>query len=478
MRFKRFGRTLFCLLLVCCLMFNIATIPARASAAAITTTVIGVSAALVVGSILIGMGVSPGSTTTDFDTVVGNCIDYLSDAGTWVIDGLCTVWSITNGNYKYAVDEGLIETVRNWFCNDSGVLDTSSAYYSCYTSRACTSFADALAYAQFCPAAYIGYDSSGNKCVIVTNVSDYAILSDGVLTIYGYGTNHSIWYNGLTNFSVRGSATVTYKYSNVVQLTTSRPVSTSADLVLSSLMSPGISIATGYADWAAPAVGIDDSTETETGTYDVLYTYGTYIEDGGTNNGTSGDEEDGDKTLKWLYPLGLAATLSEQLALTQEQVQAGESTYEYQDSDTGTDTETGVITGTFADTAVGTFINSLIDALWTPIEWIGAQIAAVPAAITDFFTFDTDISTYVVEISSFFPFCIPWDIYHFFELFQAEPEAPHFVFDVPFPYMEDDWHIEIDLSSWDTVASWLRAVELIGFIVGLALVTREKFLRG
>ena len=88
-----------------------------------------------------------------------------------------------------------------------------------------------------------------------------------------------------------------------------------------------------------------------------------------------------------------------------------------------------------------------------------------------------DISDYKIDLTQFFPFCLPFDIYAFFELLAAEPEAPHLEFDINFPYMKEPWHLVIDLSDWDGVALLLRRLELLGFIIGLCVFTREKFLR-
>ena len=91
---------------------------------------------------------------------------------------------------------------------------------------------------------------------------------------------------------------------------------------------------------------------------------------------------------------------------------------------------------------------------------------------------DININDFTFPLKDFFPFCIPWDIYNMFTLFLTEPQAPHLEFDIEFPYMEEPWHLVIDLSAWDSVAQILRSLELIGFCVGLGLFTREKFLRG
>lgn len=76
-----------------------------------------------------------------------------------------------------------------------------------------------------------------------------------------------------------------------------------------------------------------------------------------------------------------------------------------------------------------------------------------------------------------FPFCIPFDIYAFFECMAAEPEAPAFTWRFYIPGICDE-EIEIDLAAFDSAARILRTMELLLFIVGLAFVTRDKFLRG
>lgn len=76
-----------------------------------------------------------------------------------------------------------------------------------------------------------------------------------------------------------------------------------------------------------------------------------------------------------------------------------------------------------------------------------------------------------------FPFCIPFDIYAFFECLAADPVAPSFTWRFYVPGICDE-EIEIDLSDFDSVAQIVRTMELLAFIVGLALVTRNRFLRG
>lgn len=74
-----------------------------------------------------------------------------------------------------------------------------------------------------------------------------------------------------------------------------------------------------------------------------------------------------------------------------------------------------------------------------------------------------------------FPFCIPFDLIDALEVLDAEPVAP--AIDVPIPYMSEkgmQTHtIKIDLSEYDSVALLLRRMEVLFFIVGLILITRN-----
>lgn len=90
---------------------------------------------------------------------------------------------------------------------------------------------------------------------------------------------------------------------------------------------------------------------------------------------------------------------------------------------------------------------------------------ATPEDITDM----TDMMT-TPELKSVFPFCIPWDLYNLFLIFDTgeNRRAPHIVFTFP----GTDWNVDVDLAQFDPVAALLRLLELIAFIAGLAVATR------
>lgn len=78
-------------------------------------------------------------------------------------------------------------------------------------------------------------------------------------------------------------------------------------------------------------------------------------------------------------------------------------------------------------------------------------------------------------LEKLFPFCIPFDIYNFINLLDAEPVPPSFKW--KFIVYKKKYEISIDLKEWNSVAEILRNMELICFCVGLALITRSRMIK-
>ena len=89
-----------------------------------------------------------------------------------------------------------------------------------------------------------------------------------------------------------------------------------------------------------------------------------------------------------------------------------------------------------------------------------------------------EIDDFKLDLTGFFPFCLPYDIYEFLSILAADPVAPVFTWEIAVPQLGRTFEIEVDLSTWDDVAGLFRKLELLAFIVGLAYVTREKYIRG
>lgn len=93
-----------------------------------------------------------------------------------------------------------------------------------------------------------------------------------------------------------------------------------------------------------------------------------------------------------------------------------------------------------------------------------------------------EVGEYVVPgLSEVFPFCLPFDVYNFLSALAADPVPPSFTCELAFPeQLGGSQYIEIDLDNptFNQLASVLRTMELLLFIVGLAYVTRSRFIRG
>ena len=125
MNFKRIGRMFLCLLLVCCLLLQ--TSPIKAHATGFEGILGGMTAPLpapiVIGSILIGLGITAVETGV-FEELVGFVEDKLEAAGE-VVNGMIDTWVVSDGETEtYTVSEELIQGTLEgvW---DSGMIISS-----------------------------------------------------------------------------------------------------------------------------------------------------------------------------------------------------------------------------------------------------------------------------------------------------------------------------------------------------------------
>lgn len=80
------------------------------------------------------------------------------------------------------------------------------------------------------------------------------------------------------------------------------------------------------------------------------------------------------------------------------------------------------------------------------------------------------------KLTDKFPFCIPWDVAKCVEGFKRSAD-PKVNFKIPFPYV-GSFNVNFDLSDYETPLSILRFFELLGFILGILILTRNHFTRG
>ena len=100
---------------------------------------------------------------------------------------------------------------------------------------------------------------------------------------------------------------------------------------------------------------------------------------------------------------------------------------------------------------------------------------------------DIDPKNYTADLKKIFPFCIPFDLVHLIQAFEAEPEAPVFEFPLDLE-LENPWtgkkildyhHVfKLDMSDYEPVIKIFRIFEIIFFIIGLLMITRQQMIKG
>ena len=128
MNFKKIFRTLVCLVLVCALLVSVSPIRAKA----FVSEYLAVTAGIVIGSVLLGLGVgmAADSTSEVLTDMVVSCQDFLTLNYDFVTDEQkIEVWSTGSLDIPYVVDQSLIEAIRTWLF-DSFAINTETGEIS------------------------------------------------------------------------------------------------------------------------------------------------------------------------------------------------------------------------------------------------------------------------------------------------------------------------------------------------------------
>ena len=93
---------------------------------------------------------------------------------------------------------------------------------------------------------------------------------------------------------------------------------------------------------------------------------------------------------------------------------------------------------------------------------------------------ETSGKYYVKGLQSVFPFCIPFDVIDFLGCLSAPAQAPHFKIPIKYPTLKgmETYEVDLDLSKFNDVAKVVRVCETLLFCVGLAVATRNLYIRG
>lgn len=479
---NRYFKTGICLLMAFCLILFIS--PIRAHATAATVAIAGVStvsvpAALVIGAAAIALGIMVGVSSNDFQHMVSNATSTLSN---WVKDGTVELMRVVDeaGTSVYYAASDFMEALRNHF-SDAGVLsslmstsknipnldygyfwsDIPFGYVTFTCSEANTYFRmyySRVLNGQF----YSGYDYGQKYSTYTTKADNRGNSYNGYYLVCSYGNlengsipSHLASLPCLGDFTKEQLKMYETSYDGSWggaprYVTTHCPLlfTSSLDLTLGNL----------------PSVPVDGTSARQ---WSEEYTDKGLHVIGGSNDPDPPDQNNG----RWFWPLALGLTAAELYAFSQADEWSGKTPQEFDDYSTKTEYE--IVSRPEVEFGQSIEISPITKPDVDP------DPGNNPGSGTDSPSGSTPIdepSHYTIDLKEFFPFCIPWDLYEFMNILAAEPRAPEF--DWVIYYDGEEYKVHIDLSAWDSVAALFRTLELLGFIVGLAYVTRAKYIRG
>ena len=469
------------LLLILVLLINISPIKAQATGGAALlgvikgATLVSVPVAVWAAAALIAIGVTVDWVTdpnyNSYDALVDDVSTFLTNAGTYVKDGMIDMYRVVDETGKavfYAAGDAM-EAVRSRLF-DSGVVLSPPSPVSAGTSfslggrtyKATASVVPLIVkakigyniyYAHF----FIGGTDSSLK-VSCNGVDTFTYATDVTGTdiyyasiLYGQPSEEDI--NQAFDFSKTNYSNVTAFGSALIAY-----LGAGSDAFLAPDNAYGLALG------CFPTVPIDGTGAREWSeeyTNNGLYIVGT----GGSGNNNPNDG-------KWFWPLAFGLTAAELYAMSQAEQWAGETPSEFSDYEVQEDYS--VSPG--QEVEFGQSVELTPDPSANPDAGTGTNpdpgtSSNGAQSVIDHFTPSGTITDYSLDLSSLFPFCIPFDLYDFLSVLKADPVAPVFEFDLNLGVTSAP--ICIDLSGWSDLASVVRGLEVALFCIGLALKTKE-----
>ena len=443
-RLKRFV----CLLLIFVLLFCFFMCP-RASAVALEATTIAYGG-LLVGTILVGAGVV-FSSRGDMAKVGAAMYKTMSDGSSAIASKIAAIssWAVEHGKsigsaalrigkdlYREIIDTFNASYSDGAFSYGSYSVTLNNEFFSDYDSKEFWS-------RKFTSAKF--RVSSGVISVVSSlNGRDFKTMyfpADGDMQVSEYTISPNadsiysprwpaIWVERAYNGSISVNSSIVYVYSDGVDtgLVKSHtfPLGSASDISATF----GYSIAIPAPDLAYPSddylVKMPDIPSVDTATGEVTYPDSiAYTKDAVAAPYPIGD--DGVKVPDIPFDIPVDQTSGKPM------------------DDTGTDTDTPSKPGEGTDT----------DKPSDSVNWPSAGDISLPKLII-----------------SKFPFCIPFDVARLIGLLEADPKTP--IFHVPLKVgtiLNEE--IVLNLSQWDNAVRIIRWGELIVFVAGLVLVTRN-----
>ena len=443
---SRILRSLVCLLLICCILVNLSPLKAHALDP-VTVGFVGVSAVVGVACIMQALGYMAASNSEPFTNTVNQCVDYLTDSTSFVTNGLLTFAGYRSGQLSsmYAMRD-LVQEIWVWLFGSGSVIDTtlypisttySSSYFGITSEITSSSPVYAVHYAITVPGLSDTYHVTTSFISADSFKATNAYSGSSSLdSVYAY---HSITLcqrqnvQGLPAGFTLVNSPRAWLAEQLSIAGNDTYVSYNDDISLGQIQSPYQTVGTDeeIIEIEIAPVYIDLTKE---------------IQEFPDPNNPS-DDPDLDKKIPWL-PIRIPSKNYDDTVINQTQQESwtGESEvefeFDYGDSSGDGSGNTGTDSGSTGNTGSS----------WKP-----------PSNHNQF---------KLVDLSKFFPFCIPFDLFDFFKLLNADPVAPSFTWEIQ-DLSGQTYGLTVDLSQWDSVAQLFRRLQLFLFVCGLAAASRK-----
>ena len=125
-------KRIFCLFLALAFLLTApGVVPVKTEADAVVAGLTALGAAGVVGATLLGLGVKPGTSSTDWDSTVSNTVDHLKTLGYVTADGLMQVLKFANNGstvdeFKTAITTDVVTACAQFLSSSNVVVSQSS----------------------------------------------------------------------------------------------------------------------------------------------------------------------------------------------------------------------------------------------------------------------------------------------------------------------------------------------------------------
>lgn len=477
---SRILRTLVCLLLICCILINLSPLKARATAVVEGVAYIGSvlgPVGMVAAASVIALGLYAGANPHEFENLCDAAATHLTEIGTNVKDGFVELLQVTDsqGYSQLYVPGDIFADLWSWVYSSDYLCDNRYI-----PSDAPDEFKLALESASEFPLAVWFYSTIQSQYMIYRCSYPYCRIDAENKRIFAYSDSEmtsvaswGLWQSSVNYWSGSSSyVNYTYAENGIYRFCGSGALdySTTYDLTLGYLPSEDIEL--------------DDET---------IVTFHPYLADViRTRSGGSWDPEN--DPFKWWLGLRFAESLEELYQTSQQAQIENPSVVEIPDLQEGTQyevtietdedgneryvlspiynpgtgTDPGTGDGTDTDPDTGTDSGNGSGNTGTDSGNTGNTGNAGSS-----WTPPSDHSQFALaDLTKFFPFCIPFDLFDFFKLLNADPVAPVFNWQIQ-DLAGQTYAITIDLSEWDPVAQLFRRLQLFLFVCGLAAASRK-----